>query len=175
MKTLKVSSLVRVVVILMILGFMFPGNLFAPQFGQKPPLTVNNFRVEIDGIVMANFHSVEGLESMISVIGYRDGTSRSTLKIPGTSECSNLILRFDLRKGQELWEWYKKGVTGNAETKNMSIILFDAAQTDIARYDFEDVWPCAWRGPELNASGNEPALAELEVVIGSMNLYLPNM
>jgi len=175
MKTIKLSGLVRVVVILLILGVMFPGYLYAPQIGQKSPLNVNNFRVEIDGIVISNFHSVEGLESIVSVIDYRDGTSRRTLKIPGNSECSNIILRFDIRKGQELWEWYKKGVNGNVETKNMSIILSDAAKSDIVRYDFEEVWPCAWRGPELNASGNEPALAELEVVIGAMNLYLPNM
>ena len=52
-----------------------------------------NFRVEIEGITVAAFRNVEGLESETEVIEYQDGDDIYLRKRPGRTKYSNIVLK----------------------------------------------------------------------------------
>ena len=169
--SLKRGQIVFVsLVSMLVFSLTSPGLLYAPQPSPQPlPVGVHRFLVEIDGIVTSNFESVEGLESAISVIEYRDGISKKAQKIPGVVTYPNIILRVSVANAKELWAWYRQVLQGNLLKKNMSIVVLNAANQELVRYDIVDAWPCAWRGPRLDASMNAPATEEFEIAIGGIS------
>jgi len=150
--------------LLMVYGLVYPKQLLAPPVETTVP-EMHRFRVEIDGIVAAGFESVQGLGSAISVIEYRDGISRTTMKLPGRTKCSNIILRGTPANTRELWEWHRSILEGNMDKRDMAVILMDSRGEEVARYGIRAAWPCAWRGPELSASISSAALEEIELAI----------
>jgi phage tail-like protein len=134
-----------------------------PPPSRKDPLPRFNFRVEIDGIAVASFAEVSGLESETAVIDYRTGDSRVTRKLPGLTKYANIVLRRGMTLDLALWQWRKTVVEGRAERRNGSIILSDEAGKDMLRINFFEGWPCKWEGPALNAKTSEVAIETLEI------------
>jgi phage tail-like protein len=134
-----------------------------PPPSRKDPLPRFNFRVEIDGIAVASFAEVSGLESETAVIEYRTGDSRVTRKLPGLTKYANIVLRRGMTLDLALWQWRKTVVEGRAERRNGSIVLSDEAGKDMLRINFFEGWPCKWEGPALNAKTSEVAIETLEI------------
>jgi phage tail-like protein len=134
-----------------------------PPPSRKDPLPRFNFRVEIDGIAVASFAEVSGLESETAVIDYRTGDSRVTRKLPGLTKYANIVLRRGMTLDLALWQWRKTVVEGRAERRNGSIVLSDEAGKDMLRINFFEGWPCKWEGPALNAKTSEVAIETLEI------------
>ncbi len=141
-----------------------------PPPSRKDPLPRFNFRVEIDGIAVASFAEVSGLESETSVIDYRTGDSRVTRKLPGLTKYANIVLRRGMTLDLALWQWRKTVVEGRAERRNGSIILSDEAGKDMLRINFFGGWPCKWEGPALNAKTSEVAIETLEIAHEGLEL-----
>ncbi len=134
-----------------------------PAQNRTDPYKNFNFRVEIDGIAVAAFSEVSGLESETVVVEYRTGDSRVTRKLPGVTKYPNLVLKRGLTLDLALWKWRKTVVDGRAERRNGSIILRDDAGKDMLRFNFFEGWPCKWEGPAFNAKGSEVAIETLEI------------
>ena len=134
-----------------------------PPPSRKDPLPRFNFRVEIDGIAVASFAEVSGLESETAVIDYRTGDSRVTRKLPGLTKYANIVLRRGMTLDLALWQWRKTVVEGRAERRNGSIVLSDEAGKDMLRINFFGGWPCKWEGLALNAKTSEVAIETLEI------------
>jgi phage tail-like protein len=104
------------------------------------------FRLELDGEVVGVFTNASGMGSESEIIEHRvvdaSGTE-ITLKIPGAVKYSDIVLERGLEASVELWQWRAQVEQGNlAEARrDGSIIMFDAAGTDVARWDFVDGWP----------------------------------
>ncbi len=126
----------------------------------------SKFKIEINGVTVAAFAAVEGVEAHTEVITYVDGNSMRVLKRPGRTTYSNIIFKRGYINSVELWEWYKAVVNGKVERKSGSIVVMDEAFSDeIFRYNFFDAWPCRWKSLELDALKPGSLIEELEVVV----------
>ena len=122
-----------------------------------------NFRVEIDGIAIASFAEVTGLESETAVIEYRTGDSPVTRKLPGLAKYANVVLKRGMTLDLALWQWRKSVVEGRVDRRNGSIVVSDETGKDMLRINFSRGWPCKWVGPAFNAKTNEVAIETLEI------------
>ena len=67
------------------------------------------------------------------------------------------------RSADELWKWFLK-VRGSGmpngnrvlERKNGSVVMYDSANVEIARYNFFNAWPSKISTDALSADGNDP-------------------
>ena len=134
------------------------------QSQRDDPYKAFNFRVEIDGVALAAFSEVSGLESETDVIEYRTGTeSNSVRKLPGLTKHANIVLRRGVTQDPELWNWRKTVEDGQVDRRNGSIVLLDDDRTEVLRWNFVHGWISKWVGPTLNAKGNEVAIETIEI------------
>ncbi len=138
----------------------------APTGGREDPLPAFKFIVEIEGIAMANFRSVSGLQCTTEVIEYRDGSDPNTIRLlPGLTRCGPILLEYGLTSNREMWNWYLQVLNGNVARKNGAVVVLDATGTERARYLFYNGWPAKWEGPDLDASSNDVAIETLELAV----------
>jgi phage tail-like protein len=136
-------------------------------------ITVHNFNVEIDGVIVGGFKEVSGIESETEVIEYKEGDERIMRKQPGKTKYSNIVLKRGTLGTPELWDWYKKVIEGTTERKSGSIIILDHNMEEVVRYNFFKAWPCRWKGPSLNRDSKDPILEEIELCIESFERSNP--
>ena len=143
-----------------------------PAKSRDHPYGAYNFHVEIDGIAAASFAEVCGLESETAVVEYRIGNARTnaSLKLPGLTTFSNIVLKRGITRDPALWQWRKSIVDGNPDRRNGSIILLDETHNPVLRWSFRNGWPCKWEGPCLDASSNEIAIETLEIAHEGLEL-----
>ncbi|MCW4030708.1 MAG: phage tail protein [Candidatus Bathyarchaeota archaeon] len=139
---------------------------------RKDPFSNCRFRVEIDGIAQAGFSEVIFPESESEVIEFREGTDSlaAVRKQSGLIKNSNLILKWGLTASMELYNWRKlvEQTKLASARRNMVVVLLDEEFIEVARWEFTNAWPCKYKGPDLNAKGNEIAIETLEIVFESM-------
>lgn len=122
-----------------------------------------NFKVEIEGVTVAAFQEVSGLEVTTEVVEFQDGDSLILRKRPGRTRYSNIVLKRGYTASDELWAWMKKVIDGTVERKSGSVILSADDGSEIVRYNFFEAWPCRWKGFTLDGKGNDVAVEELEI------------
>jgi phage tail-like protein len=135
-----------------------------PSPARQDPFTGYNFRVELDGIVVARFAECHGLSSETEVIRYREGGDLQVRLIPGLTKYSPITLKRGITVDRSLWEWRKHVVDGQVDRRNGSVILLTADGKDVVRWTFENGWPSKWEGPDLNGHSSEIAIETLEIV-----------
>jgi len=128
-----------------------------------------NFRflVEIDGVTQAGFREVTIPDSSQDPIEYREGNMQPTvMKQPGLVKYGNVSLKWGTTDSLELYKWRKLVEDGKVREarRNMAIIILDDAGAPAARWEFESAWPSKYDAPDLNATGNEIAIENLEIV-----------
>ncbi|HKF45638.1 MAG TPA: phage tail protein [Thermoanaerobaculia bacterium] len=135
------------------------------------PFTVLNFRLEIQGLAASQFSECNGLTSEVEVIEYRSGGQINTVrKIPGLRKFPNLTLKRGITKDRELWEWHKTVLDGVTKRRDGSVVLLNAAGSEVLRWNFRQGWPTKYEGPALNASSDEVAIETLEIAHEGLEL-----
>jgi len=134
------------------------------------PQTNSSFRIEIDGVIQGFFSEVTIPDSSSDPIEFRNGDDPlSVRKIPGLIKNSNIVLKWGITDSMELFEWYEDTIIkGKMQRKNVSIILLNELQDEVARWNFFECWPTKLVAPDLNATGNEIAIETLEIVTERM-------
>jgi phage tail-like protein len=131
---------------------------------RQDPYKAFNFVVEIDGIAVAAFSEVSGLQSETQVIAYREGSDPNTVrKLPGLTTYANIVLKRGVTQNAELWQWRKTVVDGAVERRDGSIVLLDDKGDEVVRWNFVRGWVCRWAGPALEATANEVAIETIEI------------
>jgi phage tail-like protein len=135
------------------------------------PFRAFNFKLEIGGITEGHFTEVAGLGARVTPISYREaGNSQVVHYVPGRVEYSEVTLRYGVTRSRELFEWFKTGVVGHVQRKNLSIILFDAdGTTEVMRWNLVNAWATEWRGSILDAHSQEVAIESLTLVCESLD------
>ncbi len=136
------------------------------------PITADHFQVQWGGSSM-EFHSVEGLESRVEVLEYRDGLSPdyNPTKLPGSVHHSNIILRRAYKEyDNDMWNWYKESLDGEPEYRSITISILDTQHTPTVTFKIAYAWPCAYRGPVLMGNNRQVALEELEITYKSLSV-----
>lgn len=138
---------------------------------RNDPYSAFNFLVEIDGVTVAGFSELTGLNTETDVIEYRTGDLDITVKkLPGLKKFGNITLKRGFTDSRELWEWRKRVLDGRTERQSGSIVLLNEAREPAVRWNFREAWPRKWEGPAFNAKTNEVAVETLEIVCEGIEL-----
>jgi len=135
--------------------------------GKGDSAPAHNFKIEIDGVISGGFKEITGLESEVEVIEYRSGDDALTRKRPGAVKYQNVIIKVDATDpvAKALAEWYQQVASGKDIRKQISIIVYDRDNKEVARYNLFEAWPCRWKAPELNSHSDSYAVEEIEFVV----------
>ena len=130
------------------------------------------FTVEIEGITEALFAECEGLKLEREVEDVKEGGNNLFIyKLPGRVKQENIRLRRGVTYSHKLWEWFIQGTyMGTVQRKNISIIVGDATQKIVQRWDVLDAWPVRYEGPELKVDSVQAALEMIELAHHGINL-----
>lgn len=149
-----------------------------PGLFTADPIISQNFFLEIDGKVVTALMSVSGLDVEVGVskstqIG--DKGQKQQVKFLGqTVEVPDLSLTrvapTDV-DSDEMWKWFKSvregGLAGDraSNRKNGSVVLYDAAATEVARFNFFNGWPSKISTDQLSVDGSEALKETITIVI----------
>jgi len=128
------------------------------------PYKVFRFVVEIDGLRVAGFSEVTGLESRTEVEDYREGGVNDYVhKLAKETRYPNLTLKRGITDAADLWAWHQQVVDGDVQRKTVSVVLLNEVGQEKWRWIFRDAYPVKWNGTDLNAAGNTVAVESVEL------------
>lgn len=129
------------------------------------------FEVELDGLLVAGFSEVRGLEAEAEVEEYEEGGVNNYVhRFPGRIKYPPLVFKRGVTSSIELWQWFKDVTEGRISRKGGAVILKDNAGNIVCRWTIMDSYPVRWSGPELNSNSSEIAVEELEIVHNGLDL-----
>jgi len=137
---------------------------------RKDPLVSAYFTVEFQGVIVGAFQEVTGLGSQNEVVEYKASGQKGQYvihKVPGRLSWNNITLKRGITDATDLWDWRKTVEEGKIEEarKNGSVVMYDQTGKEIARWNFTNAWPSKLTGPSANATSNDVAIEELEIVV----------
>ena len=132
--------------------------------GRADPYRGFRFRIEIDGITVAHFSEVSGIQAETDTEPYEEGGVNDFVhQLPKGTKYPHVTLKRGITDVDELWNWHQEVVSGNFKRKNGSIILISEAGEDKWRWNFIKAFPVKWTGPELKADSNTVAFEAIEL------------
>jgi phage tail-like protein len=128
------------------------------------PFASFNFKLEIEGITVAGFSEVTGLNQESNVIDYREGQEPITpRKLPGLNKFGNITLKRGVSPDLSVYNWRKTVTDGDIERRNASIVLHNEKHEEVVRWNLVNAWPSKYVGPDLKANANEVAIESIEL------------
>ena len=128
------------------------------------PFTSYNFLLEIEGITIAGFSEVTGLNSEQNVVEYREGNEGITpRKLPGLTKFGNITLKRGISPDLQIYNWRKTVTDGDIVRKNVSIVLHNEKHDEAVRWNLINAWPSKYTGPDMKANANEVAIETIEL------------
>ena len=131
-----------------------------------------NFLLEIEGIIadtkviVGGFKSVSGMDSETEVIEFKQGNDMVVRKKPGRTTYANIVLERGYTATDDLWQWRKNIEDGKIDRRAGSVIILDQdGQTEVARYNFYEGWPCKWNVPDMNSDTSAMAIEKIEICV----------
>lgn len=137
-------------------------------------LTGFSFKIEVGGVTIAEFKEVTGLETAVEVITHevitQDGR-HVIKKFPGRRLAGDITCKRGLSADKQWWEWLGKIDTGMPERLDGSIVIYDNANGEQARFNFMQAWPSKVSISGLSASSNDILMEE--VVLSHEGIEMP--
>lgn len=128
------------------------------------PFASFNFKLEVEGITVAGFSEVTGLNQESNVIDYREGQEPITpRKLPGLNKFGNITLKRGISPDLSVYNWRKTVTDGDIERRNASIVLHNEKHEEVVRWNLVNAWPSKYVGPDLKANANEVAIESIEL------------
>ena len=134
-------------------------------YEKRFPYVSYKFLVEIDSSIVATFSEASGLQVETETEEYQEGgVNGFRHRLPKSSKHGALVLKRGLTDDDKLWKWHQDVVQGKVQRRPLALILWDEKTSNqVWRWDFKDVFPVKWGGPELKADGNAVAVETLEL------------
>ncbi len=126
----------------------------------------NNFKIEIDGVIVGGFKQVSGLESETERMEHSASSTKANR--PGRTKYSHIILKNGTIKSDTINAWRKAVIDGKTDRMSGSVIYLDKDDKEIARYNFFEAWPVKWKLSELNAGSDMRTIEELDLEVGGI-------
>jgi phage tail-like protein len=131
------------------------------------PGNAYNFRLDMDGRVIAVFTQVTPPAVRVNTIEYREGGGApASLVLPGRVEYTPVVLRWGLGLSDELFDWLASVMAGRYIYRDLGLMTFDNTNNQggpTMRYNMIQCLPSAWYMSELNAAANDFAIESLEL------------
>lgn len=138
---------------------------------RNDPYAQFNFLVVVEGVTLAGFTEVSGLNAESDIIEYREGSDLARMrKLPALYKFGNITLKRGYTQNRALWEWRKTTLDGGTERHNGAIVLLDEARAPRLRWEFFEAWISKYEGPALNATANEAAIESIELAVEDVQL-----
>ena len=146
-----------------------PSDNEQPLGGDLP--IANRFLFELDGVEIGIFREVQGLSVTVGVEEIAEGGQNSySHRVPGRMTWPNLVFRRGVTESNALFDWLSKssgeGFAGNKNSLTKStgaVTAIDHVGNRLRAWEFIDVFPVRWKGPEFAVESTEPLEEELEV------------
>lgn len=123
----------------------------------------NHFLLEIKGVEIGAFTTIEGLQMEREVLEYAEGgVGEFVHKLPGQLKYPNLTLGRGITNQDELQKWFLDCANA-AQLHEITVTLVDSAQQPQRTWAFADAFPVKWQGPKLAADADSAATEQLEV------------
>jgi phage tail-like protein len=130
----------------------------------------NRFSFEIDSVIVAGVHTIDGLESESDVVEYKDGEDGVSHTRPGNHKPGKMTCSKDWSNTSEWYKWRKAVLDGKVDRRSISVIFHNDAGEEAGRMNFYNCWPSKWTGPSLNARSSGHAGEKLEISWETMEL-----
>ena len=135
---------------------------------EENPLVGFHFAIDIQGVIKGFFTECSGLGSEHEVIEHKvvnETAQEIVQKIPGRLKWENITLKRGITSNMDIWKWRKQVEDGDVKgaRKNGSIIMYDQALAEVARWNFERAWPVKVTGPQPKSDSNEAGTEELTI------------
>ena len=131
-----------------------------------------NFLLEISGItgdsktIVGGFKSLSGMDSETEIVEFKQGNDKVVRKKPGRTTYANITLERGYTATDDLWQWRKNIEDGLIDRRSGSIIILDQdGETEVARYNFYEGWPCKWYVPDMDATQSGMAIEKIEIAV----------
>ncbi|MBL7494823.1 phage tail protein [Frankia sp. CNm7] len=139
------------------------GN-WVPGVRPLDPFPGFNFAVEIEGLMVGGFTSVDGLGGEIRTTEYREGGVNGYVhRLPDCATSTNLVLKHGLTANSSLWNWYDNAARGVIQRCNGTIMMLDRRQIPLMWWNFRNALPVRWTGPALDASSDGIIFESIEL------------
>ncbi len=124
----------------------------------------NLFHAKIDMVDIGLWSSFSGLSATYEVEEYKEGGNNFfTHKFPGRLDYGNITLKRPVdADSSKLAGWFASLMGTSAVRSTASVTAFDADLAEIATWNFIDVVPVKWTGPNFDAGSAQVAMEELE-------------
>ena len=134
-------------------------------FLNSDPLIGTNFFLEIDGEVVSNLMSVDGLQMEVEKADFNERVAGGKLiqrvamsKPKMTGEITIKRLAPLDASSDKVWEWFgsvRSGDMANAR-KSGSIVIYGSDFKEIARWNFADAFPTKIASDGVDVTKNDP-------------------
>lgn len=133
--------------------------------GKKPyPYASFRFRIEINGITVAQVSEVTGLQAETETEPYEEGGVNDFVhQLPKRTKYGHITLKRGITDLDEMWRWYQEVVSGRFQRKNGSIVLMDGSGEDKWRWNFVQAFPVKWTGPDFKGDSSSVAFETIEL------------
>lgn len=136
-------------------------------------ITANHFAIEIAGVEIAQFASIDGITSKVAHVVKKENDPQGGLSItisPGAPEPPTITLERGLSTSRDLWDWHWAMVLGKVTDarKEGSIVMKDFENNEVARFDFRNAWVTEVSIGKLEAGSNEVLPEKITIVCEHM-------
>ena len=123
------------------------------------------FTVELDGLLVAGFAAVRGLEVRMEPETYHEGgVNDHPHHLPTRRDSPRLVLERGVTDSTEFLGWLRGTAPGTVERRDGRVVVFDATGREVRGYGFRRAYPVRWSGPDLSATRDAVAVESLELV-----------
>ncbi len=137
---------------------------------REDPLVAFKFGLEIEGKMSGFFTTVSGIGSESEVVEHKISNPETgetiIQKIPGRLAWTDVSLKRGVTSSIDVWEWRQAVVEGKIDDArtNCSIVAYNQANEEIARWNLESAWPSKVTGPEMDAGSQDYMVEEITIV-----------
>lgn len=140
-----------------------------PLGGDAP--VADRFLFEVDGVEIGVFREVTGLQVTVEVVEIAEGGQNGYRhKLPSRMSWPNLVFKRGLTQGDALFDWLQKssgeGYAGNQNKLTRSsgaVTAITATGSRLRAWEFIEVFPVHWKGPDFLVGSTSSLDEELEV------------
>lgn len=129
------------------------------------PFAAFCFEVRVDDIPLGGFSECTGLQREIEVQDYPEGGLNAYLhKLPVRVKQNPITLKRGVAD-RVLWDWHDELANGIVRRRSGAVAMRDpSGEQVVAEWRFERAYPVKWVGPALNATQNQVAVEQLDLV-----------
>jgi phage tail-like protein len=142
-----------------------PGPTPVATLPNRPdPVGELRFKVELPGVDLGFFRECTGLAAEIEVKEYNEGGVNDRVhKLPTRMKYPNLVLKRGVTYEDAMLRWLWK-TQRETQRINVTVSLMGPDGRAVRSWVFQEAFPIKWTGPNLNASSNQIATEQLEIV-----------